>query len=342
MEESLFLNYAMAPRFRDVPKGMIPMCYPSDVTLAEPHWIPNFGLCSVIELDDCIRRGGSRRVAAAFRPKAGGLLRWFRKYRDADGLLADLPGWIFVEWSAAANSVNGVSYITNMTYARFLEAMGGLYALEDCREEAEKVRETVRRRSKRGLWFRDCSKSDVCSEACQYYAFYTGTATREKDGGLWETLIEKLGPMRREGVLPQIIKSDLLFGYSLRFVLLSEAGLSGRVLEEVKACYGPMAEKTGTLWEGMDVSGDHSCCHGFPSLAAWLIAREALGVRRIDHAAKTVDIRIPARSPLPRCEGTLPLADGRLAVSWRREGEAIDVDIACPEGWTINRTEEKR
>ena len=236
MEESLFLNYAMASGFKDVPKGMIPMCYPSDVILAEPHWIPNFGLWSVIELGDYVKRGGARRVVDAFRPKAEGLLAWFRKYRNADGLLSDLPGWIFVEWSAAANCVNGVSYVTNMTYARFLETMAELYAMKDCSDESVRIRETIRRQAKSDLWYRDCSESDVCSEACQYYAFYTGTASRERDGELWRTLVTELGPLRKDGAFPEIIRSDLLFGYSLRFVLLSEAGLSTQVLEEVKAC----------------------------------------------------------------------------------------------------------
>ena len=335
MEEQQFLNYAMAPRFRDVPEGMVPMCYPADVTLAEPHWIPNFGLWAVIELLDCMKRGGDRRVAEAFRSRAEGLLAWFRRHRNVAGLLEDIPGWVFVEWSEASNCVEGVSYVTNMTYAKFLDAMWRLYGIDECRSEAERVRSAIRRESKEGMWYRDSSKSSVRSEACQYYAFYTGTATPANDGELWRTVVERLGPMRKDGVLPEIVKSDLLFGYSLRFVLLSEAGMSARVLDEVKACYGPMAAKTGTLWEGMDVSGDHSCCHGFPSLAAWLIAREALGVRRIDHAGRTVELNVPKGCPLDRCEGVLPLGDARLELSWRRKGGAVEFDVKCPDGWRV-------
>ena len=53
---------------------------------------------------------------------------------------------------------------------------------------------------------------------------------------LWRRLVEELGPMSKADAYPAIYRSNMLFGYSLRFVMLSEAGLSARVLDEVKHC----------------------------------------------------------------------------------------------------------
>ena len=115
--------------------------------------------------------------------------------------------------------------------------------------------------------------------------------------------------------------------------MLSEAGLSARVLEEVKSCYLPMAEKTGTLWEAVSSDG-YSCCHGFPSLAAWLIVRDALGVKAIDRKAKTVRIDPPADVPIDWCEGTIPVSGNEtVSVRWRKERGKPMLDVCLPPGW---------
>ena len=275
MERTQFENYLLAPRFPDVPDGLMPMLYPGDTTIGQAHWIPNFCMWSIIQLVDYVRRSGDAAMAAAFRARAEGVLAWFRKSRNAEGLLEELPGWVFIEWSDAANFTNGVNYPTNMLYVRFLDAFAELYGDESCREEAERLRGTIRRLSWSGEWFRDHSVRGAdgalstpgdCSEICQYLAFFSSVATASRNPDLWRRLVDAMGPMRKADTYPSVCRSNLLFGYSLRFVMLSEAGLSARALEEVKSCYLPMAEKTGTLWEAVSPDG-YSCCHGFISLS---------------------------------------------------------------------------
>ena len=338
MERTQFENYALAPRFPDVPDGLIPMLYPGDTKIREAHWIPNFCMWSVIQLADYVRRSGDTAMAADFRARADGILAWFRKSRNAEGLLESLPGWVFIEWSDAANFTNGINYPTNMLYVRFLEAFAELYGAADCRAEAEKLRGTIRSLSWNGEWFRDHSVRGAdgalstpgdCTEVCQYLAFFSGVATAGRNPELWRRLVEEMGPTRKADAYPAVHRSNLLFGYSLRFVLLSEAGLSKRVLDEVKACYLPMAEKTGSLWEAVSSDG-YSCCHGFPSLAAWLVVRDALGVKAIDRKARTVLIDPPAGVSLDWCEGTVPVSDGEaIAVKW----SGGKPDVRLPPGW---------
>ena len=343
MERTQFENYALAPRFPDVPDGLIPMLYPGDTKLGEAHWIPNFCMWSIIQLADYVRRSGDAAMASAFRARADGVLAWFRRSRNAEGLLENLPGWVFIEWSDADKFTNGINYPTNMLYIRFLDAFAELYGAADCRDEAERLRETVRRLSWNGEWFRDhsvrgadgsLSTPDDCTEVCQYLAFFSGVATAKRNPVLRRRLAEEMGPMRRADAYPSIHRSNLLFGYSLRFVILSEAMLSARVLEEVKACYLPMAEKTGTLWEAVSSDG-YSCCHGFPSLAAWLIVRDALGVKAIDRKAKVVEMRQPEGVSLEWCEGTVPVSRTEAVfVKWRKEAGVPSLQIELPSGWS--------
>ena len=343
MERTQFENYVLAPRFPDVPDGLMPMLYPGDTTIAQAHWIPNFCMWSIIQLVDYVRRSGDAAMAAAFRARAEGVLAWFRKGRNAEGLLEDLPGWVFIEWSDAANFTKGVNYPTNMLYVRFLDAFAELYGDEGCREEAERLRGTIRRLSWNGEWFRDHSLRGEdgvlttpgdCSEVCQYLAFFSGVAAKERDPDLWRRLVDEMGPMRKDDAYPSVCRSNLLFGYSLRFVMLSEAGLSARVLEEVKSCYLPMAEKTGSLWEAVSSDGS-SCCHGFPSLAAWVLVRDALGVKRIDRSTKTVEVAPPKGIALDWCEGTVPVSRTEsVTVRWRKEGGAEpSCSVELLPGW---------
>ena len=340
-ERALFENFALAECFRDVPEGMMPMCYPADVTLDSAHWIPNFCLWSLVELADYYRRSGDRKLVESFRPKAEGMLRWFRRSRNGTGLLENLPGWVFVEWSDASRFVDGISFATNMTYIRFLDAFAELYGDRSCAEEADSLRLTVRRLSWRGEWFCDNATrgkdgalvfSGESTELNQYLAFFSGVATRERDPELWKRVLE-LGPMRKRGLYPKLWPSNLLFGYSLRFILLSEAGESRRLLKETRSLYLPMAEKTGTLWESVGTDG-FSCCHGFPSMAAWQIVRDALGVKSISRGEKRVRIEVPADIPLEWCEGEIPVsATESVKVKWRRAGGRTDLSVELPDGW---------
>ena len=345
VERTLYENYALAPGFSDIPEGMIPMCYPADVMLSAPYWIANFALWSVVQLQEFVGRSGDRSVADLYRKRAEGILGWFRKSVNADGLLENLPGWVFVEWSEAARFTKGISFPSNMIYIRFLDAFADVYGDADCAKEAERLRAKIREMSWNGEWFRDNAVRNAagvleypgeCTEVCQYFAFLSKTATPQSHPELWRRLVEELGPKRKKGAHPRLWPSNMLFGYSTRFGLLSEAGLSARVLDEVKSCFLPMAEKTGTLWESVGTDG-FSCCHGFPCQAAWLLVRDALGVKRIDRGAKTVHVSTPEGIPLEWCEATLPVSkDESVTVKWRRDSKGCpEYESVLPRGWKI-------
>ena len=196
-----------------------------------------------------------------------------------------------------------------------------------------------------GEWFRDNAVRNTagvleypgeCTEVCQYFAFLSKTATPQSHPELWRRLVEELGPKRVKGAYPRLWPSNMLFGYSTRFGLLSEAGLSARVLDEVKSCFLPMAEKTGTLWESVGTDG-FSCCHGFPCQAAWLLVRDALGVKQIDRRTKTVHVSAPEGIQLEWCEATLPVSkDESVTVKWRRGSDGRPAyESVLPQGWKL-------
>ena len=44
------------------------------------------------------------------------------RYENEDGLLENIPGWVFVEWSKANELTDGVNYPSNMLYSATLLA----------------------------------------------------------------------------------------------------------------------------------------------------------------------------------------------------------------------------
>ncbi len=276
IEYNYLENYLLPEKFRDMPHGMVPMCYPSDHY--NGSFIPNWAMWLVVELEDRLHRVGDRDFILAFRKRVYDLIDWCKQYENADGLLEKLPGWIFVEWSMANELVQDINFPTNMMYARMLDAAANIFEDEALAKKAAALKETIRTRSFDGTFFVDNEvyegdtpvSTGERTEACQYYAFFTGVATPETYPELWKTMVEDFGPDREKtGKYPEIYPANAFIGNYLRLMLLEENGLYAQMLAEIKGYFYYMAERTGTLWE--HISTQASCIHGFASYAMHFI-----------------------------------------------------------------------
>jgi len=285
--ETLFLeNFALPEKFEHIPEGMLPMCFPADHD--DNGFIPNWAMWFVLELDEYARvRHGDPALVKALEPRVDALVKFFEHFRNTDGLLEKLPGWVFVEWSKANNYTQDVNYPSNMTYAEMLDAVNRLYGRPDLARRASEIRETVRKQSFDGTWFRDHAKrgedgrlvvQEHRSETCQYYAFYFHTASPETHPDLWKKLADDFGPGHKgTAKYPNVDPANAFIGNYLRLELLSRAGLKDKILAETAGYFKYMADRTGTLWEHDSTSA--SCCHGFASHAAVLILRDVCGMK---------------------------------------------------------------
>lgn len=346
--ERLFLeNFSRAERFPSPKRyeGLVPALWPCDLMCRE-CFIPTYDMWLVGELGECVARNGYSDLAESFRPKVDGILEYLGRYVNDYGLLQHLPGWVFIEWSDANTLVYDVNYPANMLYAWSLDAAAKLYGRGELAAAAEKIRERVRKESYNGKWFCDnavvkdrvgfLGPSGRCTEVCQYFAFFTGTATAESHPELHRTLLEDFGPNRaKKGLHPEVAPANFLFGTLLRMEMLSREGRSRQMYDELRDYFLYMAERTGTLWENQQPSA--SCCHGFAAIAAEYLFRDMLGVRRIDYVGKRVFVAPPADMPLEWCEGRVPLSEDAVAeISWRRGADGkISASSRLPDGWKL-------
>ena len=276
IERNFLENFLLPEGFQNIPEGMLPMCYPADVDGG--GFIPNWAMWFILELKDYKERTGEGEFVTLFKNRVYRLLDWFKQYENNDGLLECLPGWVFVEWSKANDFVKDVNFPTNMLYSSALYAAGELFGDEELKQKAERLKITVRERSFDGEFFRDNEvyengnlvSTQNRTETCQYYAFFTGVATKELYPELWKKLSVEFGPDRAEkGAYPEIHPSNAFIGNFLRLELLCKNGYYAQLLEEIKGYFLYMAERTGTLWEHKDTYA--SCNHGFASYVAELI-----------------------------------------------------------------------
>ncbi len=336
VEYSFLQNYALLKTHPDLPEKTLPMCYPAD--FEDGVFIPNWTMWYMVELHEYFKRTGDRRLIDDSRDKVFNLIEFFKGYENSDGLLEDLPSWVFVEWSVANDGeyVKGVNYPSNMLYAYALGLASELYGESGLKEKAEKIKEAVRAGSYNGRFFEDnrvrengeLALKGHISETCQYYAFFTQTATEEDHPELFDTLLKSFGPKRDcNTVYPQVGKSNVFIGDYLRLDILRNKGLYEQMADESVEYFSAMARLTGTLWE-YD-SKIASLNHGFASYVANLLVEYLTGYVYTDCKNKLVYIK-ESKCALS-CDISVPVPGGFVRL--KRNGGELTVTL--PEGYKI-------
>lgn len=268
--ETAFLeNYLLAPdKLEGLPAGMLPMCYPADHP--DGVFIPQWSLWLVLQLREYARcRRGDQNLVDGFRLKIQRLFEWFAKFENSDGLLEDLPGWQFIEWSRANELVKGVNFPTNWLYAASLAAAADLYDSAEYQQKADRIHATTTHLAWNGRWFVDhavrkngsLQVAADSTETCQYYAFYFGAANPRDQENLWQILLSEFGPAPAKASDLPWARANFLPGFHMRFELLARQNQRELLVAEAQSFLATMAQRTGTLWEHKDTRA--SCCHAF-------------------------------------------------------------------------------
>jgi alpha-L-rhamnosidase len=291
VERNFLENYALLKQYPSLPQGMIPMCYPGE--FPDGVFIPNWSLFYILELAKYLQYTGDEELIKASLDNVEHLLEYFQKFENELGLLENLQGWIFVEWSGANddNFVSGVNFPSNMLYASALEAASLLLKRPSLLLKARAIKEAINKYSFDGQFYQDnllrnnnnqLVKTGHISETCQYYAFYFQVATIKSRPQLFTLLLEKFGPKRDDKrVYPQVYKSNVLIGDYLRLFILLDYAFLSEVEEETLDYFYQMAKNTGTIWEHDSPAA--SLNHGLTSCLLNILLEAYLGVKEINH-----------------------------------------------------------
>jgi alpha-L-rhamnosidase len=341
---NLYESYALPESFKNLPEGMIPMCYPADLLFpadSNDNFIPQWSLWFILQIDDYQQRGGDSSLVTKLKPRIENLLKYFTKFENEDGLLEKLDGWKFVEWSKANEFVMDVNYPTNMLYCAALDAAAHLYGNSEWAKKAEQIKQTIIRQSFNGDFFIDNAlrkdgkliPTNNTTEVCQYYAFFFNIVTPESHPELWKKLVTEFGPNRNvTAIYPSVYPANAFVGNYMRMDILSRYGLQSQLLLEIQNYFYAMADQTGTLWENMTPHA--SCNHGFASYIGHVLYRDVLGISQIDYLNREITIRF-SDLVLDCCSGSIPIGEDVMELKWTRSGNKINYSLKTPKNYKI-------
>lgn len=277
VERAFLQNYILADKSGH-PKGMIPRCYPADY-YEEDGFIPNWSLWYILEIYKYFTQYGYDETVEKSRANVEGILNYFVDFENEFGVLEDLKGWIFVEWSAANNSdhINGINVPSNACYYASLLAAAKVYGIKGLKEKAEKVKDYLLKNAYVDGFFVDNlirnEKGDIIptenyTETCQYYMFFFKCADKHTHKELFDKMLNEYGKSDSSvsggnPVKKQLTPSNMIYGVYMRLELLMREQKRVELLNECVRYFYDMTQKTGTLWENNTASA--SCDHGFAS-----------------------------------------------------------------------------
>lgn len=283
IEKAFLENYRLFENRGELPDGVLPMCYPSDVP-KEGRFIPQWNMWYVLEVEEYLLERSPDTDKELFRKSVFGILNFLQKYENEDGLLERLPEWNFVEWSKANEWVYDVNYPTNFLYSEVLDAAYRLYGDVSLKEKANRVRETAKKLSFNGEVFTDNAVRDEngklintgnISETSQYYAILFGKADTEKAEykALKGHILDGFKEFEKKCDKEKYTSVNAFIGFYLRMMVLLKMKENSLLISDIESFFYHMAKTTGTLWEYKDGIGSRD--HGFASFVAYIINEAA-------------------------------------------------------------------
>jgi hypothetical protein len=355
---AVFGDAALAARFlRQVAQaqrsdGRTPMCAPGDFSAADFLSIPDFILAWILAIDRHHLYTEDLGLARELLPAVGRALSWFERWLDADGLLAHVPGWVFLDW--AEHDKRGEVTALNAAFVAALRAAARLERLDRRTDEAERLdrlADGVAAAINEKLWderrgvYVDARRGGKLGRRVSQLANASAIANGIAPAQRWPRILsaildpERVTRTRRrpsEKARPFDPESGVIeaqpYGSHLLHQALAAAGRHGQLLDHIRSRWGPMLDSGSTFWETWEAAGWDSRCHGYSSTPAFELSSEILGVFPISPGFARFRVA-PHPAGLEWAEGSFPTPRGPIGISWKtpRDG-GFELSVDVPEG----------
>jgi hypothetical protein len=310
---------------------------------------------------------GDRRIVPELFAGTKKQMAWLARYEDGRGLLVDMPGWKFVDWTALDSRRNDGAlqgwHLDALEHAAKLARLAGDERTRaDYLRRAKRLRRTLAQTywsKERGAFLKYRPGSPVRPanapadlvgqhENFLFYLLDVGSSAQRKQAleamagatGLFlpdlgiiqnPTLLESRGNFASERTI--LIGSPFWSFYAL--LALMKAGKVAEALDYIRIGWGTMIENGATTcWE---VWGRHmiegSLCHGWSAAPAMILPAFVLGVKPTSPGFRTFEVR-PRTGDLAWAEGTVPTPRGDVRVSWKHRAKGFACKVTVPEGAT--------
>ena len=341
--------------------GMLAMAPASDFWLADGTMVPDWSLHWVRSVRNLWEYTGDTDLLDDLLPVAERTIRWFETYRDDDGLLADVTGWVLLDWASVYS--DGRSSTLNGLWARALEdlavlaeASGNAGTARWARRRYDEVKRSFELfwDEQRGVYV-DCIVDGTPSVAAAQHGGAAALAAGIVPASRLERVIARLPDrtrlIRHSFVMDTVsVGSDssgfihLVNGYPaptwdpieqmvgaepfFRYVLhdgLARAGRADLIVDQVRD-WQSFLDAGESTWPECWNGGTR--CHGWSSTPTRDLIVHTLGIRPAAPGYAAVSVA-PSLGDLEWAAATVPTPHGPISVFAHRDGR-LEVDSPVP------------
>ncbi len=312
----------------------------------EPQIIPTFSLIWILSLQDYMLWEGDLELVREVWPVADDVLEWFNGHVGADGVLTDVPQWVFIDWSGDLGRFDkGASSILNAFY------YGALVTAADLCGEQGNTSKAALYRSRAAALKTAYEKAFWSPALSAYVNSYRdgkqGTSLSQHAQAL--ALLFDLAPVeRRRPLVGQMLREDTMQAtpYFMFYVLraLDHTGYYKYAPDQMRR-WKSMLDRGATTWLE-EWANKRSWCHAWSSAPTYELSTRVLGVRPDAPGFKKAVIE-PFTAGLEWAKGTVPTPHGDISVDWWQKGptlyvnysapSAVAVDVRVPAGTVVKR-----
>jgi hypothetical protein len=329
--------------------GMTHMATPGDVPGAWTEFIPDYCLYWVMTIAEYARYTGDTALARELFPSVARAMAWFERHLDEHGLLANVPGWVFIDWAevdrwgecAALNAIYCHALGHAARIARWSGARGEAARYK---AQAARVRRALNRRlwdDKRGVYVdarAEGRRGRRVSQQTNALFIAYDIAPRER----WPRILAAITDEERLRVTStgpgdpavrdfdeeqQVVLAQPFFMHHLHRAL-ARAGEHRLLIENIRRRWGAMLEAGATTfwehWHGRD-----SQCHAWSATPTYDLSTEVLGVAPLEAGFRQFVVA-PKPAGLNWARGAFPSVRGDIAVSWERGPRSFRLTVDVP------------
>ncbi|MHB9036460.1 MAG: family 78 glycoside hydrolase catalytic domain [Armatimonadota bacterium] len=309
--------------------GAIMGMYPG----GEDKLIPDFALHWVFSILDYYAFSDDSGLVRELYPNVRRLMDWFGRYVGENGLISDVPGWLFID--SADVEKRGTVTALNCMYYQALRVTTALAAIQsketdaqDYDEAARKLRLAINKYlySPEHALYAECIVDgklvETYSRQANIYAALFDIPNHYQKAAIIRWLLE--GPM------PEIITP---FFMSHMLEMLYSMDRHAEALDIIRKKWGEIVKSgDGTFHEFFGREG--SRCHGWASGPTRDLVAEYVGIKPVLGAHRFSVT--PHEGGLTWAKGTVATKTGPLTVEWQSTPRMFTIDVQIPEGLKVD------
>ncbi len=317
--------------------------------------IPDFCLHWILAIEQYVLYTGRTDILDELFPSVVKALAWFERHLNAEDLLTDVPHWVMIDWAELDKA--GQVTALNAQFAAALRAASGMAERVGAPREAARFG-VLAARITDGinllLWddaravYADARAGGRLSRRISQqtnaavFAFGVGPAER-RAAALGHVLSEHRLVLTR--ALDKDRQPEVAFDEERDVVLaqpfymhflhraMSQEGLHGAILDNLRRRWAPMLAECGTFWESWALIPITSMCHAFSATPTFDLTTETLGVAPLEPGFARFRVA-PQPADLTWARGVVPSPRGDIPVAWERAGDGLTLTFTVPEGTT--------